>query len=249
MEQLSRMKGKRCIVTGGSRNFGRELCLALAREGASVAFTYVQRDEDAQQTLTMLEDLGANAMVFKGNVADAAHAKDVVAQVVKAWGGVDVLINNASTIQILPIALMEPDDWDQVMETNARGVYLFSRAVLRPMIRAKAGHILNVGAFASERNVGSPVHYVASKAAIKSFTHALAKEVGRYKIKVNCLMPGLMDVGMSARIPRYHITDYKSKAALGKLVSASALARQVVWLVSDENTLMTGNVVCADNGL
>lgn len=244
-----RLEGKRCLVTGGSRNFGRALCLALAREGAHVAFTYHQRDEDAQETLSQLNAIGHPVLMYKGSVRQSQHVKETVADVVDKWGGIDVLINNASTIQILPIALMEEDDWDLVMETNVKGAYLFSRAVLRPMIRAKCGHILNVGAFASERNVGSPVHYVAAKAALKAFTHALANEVGRYNIKVNCLLPGLMDVGMSARIPRYHVSDYQQRAALGKLVDSTQLAEMVVWLVSDESSLMTGNMIFADNGL
>lgn len=243
------LEGKRCLVTGGTRNLGREIALALGHAGAKVAITYHQRDDDAQETLRLLQEQGAEAISYKGDVRDSAHVDQTVKDVIARWGGLDVLINNASMMQVLPIALLEEKDWDLVMETNVKGAYLFCRAALKPMIKARGGHILNVGAFAAERNVGAPVHYVASKAAIQAFSHALAKEVGRYQIKVNCLVPGLLDVGMSTRIPRYHLQDYKAHSALGELVSAQGLAQMVVWLVSDENTVMTGARVVIDNGL
>lgn len=243
------LAGQRCLVTGGTRNFGRALALALGRAGAKVAITYHQRDEDAQSTRQELEALGVEVLVFKGSVSDSTHVNETIKAIVAAWGGLDVLINNASTMQVLPIALLEEKDWDAVMETNVKGAYLFSRAALRPMIKARGGHILNVGAFAAERNVGAPVHYVASKAALQAFSHALAKEVGRYDIKVNCLVPGLMNMGMSGRIPRYHLQEYRDHSALGELVDAVSLAQMVVWLVSPQNTLMTGARVVIDNGL
>ena len=117
---------------------------------------------------------GDGALVFKGSVADGSHVKETVAAVVKEWGGVDVLVNNAGITQVLPIALVEEKDWDLVMDVNAKGAFLFSRACLKHMIKAKAGRILSIGNFASERMVEAPVHYAASKAALRGMTEALA---------------------------------------------------------------------------
>src|SRR4030095_13129246 len=114
-------------------------------------------------------------------------------------------VNNAAVNQVLPIALLEEQDWDALMDVNVKGPYLFSRAVLKGMIRARSGHILNVGSFASERIIESPVHYAASKSALRGLTEALAREVGRYDIKVNLLAPGLLDVGLAAALPQHRI--------------------------------------------
>src|SRR5205823_2509856 len=159
-----------------------------------LAFTYAHNDQDASEARARLAELGAEVLVFKGSVADSAHVQQTVRELASAWGGIDVLVNNAAVNQVLPIALLDEADWDEVMAVNIKGVYLFSRAVLRLMIRARRGHILNVGAFSSERMIEAPVHFAASKSAVRGFTEALAREVGRHNVLVNVLAPGLLDV-------------------------------------------------------
>jgi len=199
------MKGKRCIVTGGTRGLGRAIALALAKRGARVCITYSKNDDDAAETQAEIARVGHEPLVMKGNVASAAHAKDVAGSVVSAWGGIDVLVNNAGITQVLPLALVEEPDWDLVMDVNAKGAFLFSRAVVKHMIKARAGRILMIGNFASERVVEAPVHYAASKSAMRGLTEALAREVGRYGITVNLLAPGLMDVGLAKTLPQHRI--------------------------------------------
>ncbi|HLL25525.1 MAG TPA: SDR family NAD(P)-dependent oxidoreductase, partial [Kofleriaceae bacterium] len=184
-----RLAGKRCLITGGSRGLGRAMCEAFADAGAKIAFTYRTDTNDADAARVSLQARGCEPLVFRGDVADSAHVKDTVGAVVKAWGGVDVLVNNAGITQILPIALLEEADFDAVIATNVKGPYLYSRAVLRSMIRAKSGHILNIGSFASERVIEAPLHYAAAKSALRGMTESLAREVGRYNIKVNLLSP------------------------------------------------------------
>ena len=249
MTTPGRLSGKRCLITGGSRGLGRALGLAFAREGAKVAFTYSRKDEDAAETQRLLGQLGAESLVFKGSVADAAHAQAAVTGVQQAWGGLDVLVNNAATTQVLPMALLEERDWDQVMAVNVKGPYLFSRAALKPMIKARAGHILNVGSFASDRIMEAPVHYAASKAALRGMTEALAKEVGKYGVRVNLLAPGLLDVGMALRLPQHRVVDYSAQAALGRVGTADELAKMAVFLVSDENSFMSGARIAINGGI
>jgi 3-oxoacyl-[acyl-carrier protein] reductase len=243
------LKQKRCLITGGSRGFGRALCLAFAEAGAKVAFTYLKNDAEAEKTRALLVERGCEPLVCKGSVSDASHVNDTIKQMVASWGGVDVLVNNAAITQILPIALLDEADWDNVINTNLKGVYLFSRAALRIMIRQKHGTILCIGSFATDRVVEAPVHFAASKAAVRGFCEALAKEVGRYQIGVNVVEPGLLDVGFAQKLPKHRLDEYLSQCALGRVGSAAEVAKSVVWLVSEENTFMTGAKLSFDGGV
>lgn len=244
-----RLEGKRAIVTGATRGLGLAIATELARERASVAITYHRSDEDADLARATISAVGAEPLVFKGSVADKAHADETVAKVTATWGGVDVLVNAAGITRILPIALLDEADWDDVMSVNVKGVYLFSRAVLKPMIRAKHGHILTIGSFASERVVEAPVHYAAAKSAVRGFSEALAKEVGRHGILVNVLAPGLLDVGLATTLPQHRIEEFKSQCALGRVGSAEEVAKLAAFLVSDDNRFMTGAKLAADGGV
>jgi 3-oxoacyl-[acyl-carrier protein] reductase len=236
----------RCLVTGGSRGLGRAVCQALAARGHRVAFTWSKIEVDAEETLAVL---GPEARSYRGSVADAGHAEAVVKDLVAAWGGLDVLVNNAGINQVLPVALIEAADWDAVMDVNAKGAFLFARAALRPMIRAKAGHIVNIGAFSDGRVMEAPVHWAASKAALRGMTEALAREVGRYGIQVNLLAPGLMDAGQSRGLPQHRLDEYLGQTPLGRLLTPAEVADVIAWLVSGENQHISGARIAADGGI
>ncbi|MCE9572570.1 MAG: SDR family oxidoreductase [Deltaproteobacteria bacterium] len=244
-----RLEGKRCLITGGTRGLGLAMAKAFTRHGARVAITYRRDRADADAAVAALTALGGEPLVYQGSVADAAHATATVAAVNAAWGGIDVLVNNAGVTQVLPMALIEEADWDLVMDTNAKGAFLFARAVLRGMIRARAGHILNIGTAGSERVLEAPIHYAAAKAALRGLTDALAREVGRYNIQVNLLAPGLLDVGMGQMLPKHRIGEYVEQASLGRLGKAEELAEIAAFLVSDENRFMAAAKIVADGGL
>jgi NAD(P)-dependent dehydrogenase (short-subunit alcohol dehydrogenase family) len=247
--RVRRLNGKRCLVTGGSRGLGRAISQAFARAGAKVAFTFSRDVEDAADARSKITEAGCEPLVFQGSVSDSRHVQETVAKLVEAWGGIDVLVNNAGPTQILPIALLEEADWDAVMNVNVKGAYLFSRAVLKSMIRSRSGHILNVGTFASERVVEAPVHYAAAKSALRGLTEALAREVGRYNIKVNLVAPGLLDVGLAKILPRHRIDEYLSQCPMGRLGTVEEVAEAVVFIVSDDNSFMTGAKLAFDGGL
>ncbi len=248
--RADRLAGKRCLITGGSRNLGAAIGVAVARAGGSVAFTYSTSDEDAATAKQRIETAGGReALVFKGSVADRAHADATVKAVVAAWGGLDILINNAGITQILPIALLEEGDWDLVMDVNVKGAYLFSRAALRPMIRAKAGRILSIGSFGDGRVVHGAVHYAASKAALGGFTEALARDVGRYGILVNLLQPGLLAEGLGQSAPETRLAEYLEQHPAGRFGTLDEIAEAAVWLVSDDNSYLTGARVPVDGGV
>jgi NAD(P)-dependent dehydrogenase (short-subunit alcohol dehydrogenase family) len=241
--------GKRCLVTGGTRGLGRAIATELARQGARVAITFSRNADDAAEARAAIAAAGEAPLVFQGSVADAAHVRATTDALVAAWGGIDVLVNNAGLNQVLPIALIEEADWDAVMAVNVKGAYLFSRAALRPMIRARSGRILCVGSFASERVVESPVHYAAAKSALRGFVEALAREVGRYGIRANLLAPGLFDAGMTRSLPRHRVAEYLAQCGLGRLATADEIARAALFLLSDESGFVTGAKLAVDGGV
>lgn len=243
------LQDKRVLVTGASRGLGRAFCERFAAEGARVAFNYASDEEGARETLGRVERGGGKALAFRASVLDSAALDRVVREIESAWGGIDILVNNAGVSQPLPVALMEEEDWDAVMDTNAKGQFLAARAVLRGMIRRKAGCLLNVGSLAGSRMIEAPVHYCASKAAVKGFTEALSKEVARYNIRVNCLAPGLLDEGVSQNLPDYRVTEFLRHVALRRKGTLEEVAAFAAFLVSDGNSYMNGATVLIDGGL
>jgi len=243
---MTTLQGKRILVTGGSRGLGRALCRAFADAGARVAFTYLRNEEAAAGTL---RSLGPDAVAHKASVLDAAAMEAVIREMERDWGGIDILVNNAGITQNLPLALMEEEDWDRVIDTNVKGVFLTSKAALRSMIRRRAGTILNIGSLAGVRMLEAPLHYCTSKAAVKGFTEALAKEVARYGIRVICLAPGLLEDGVGRNLPEHRLQDYLQHNSLGRVGTLDEVARLAVFLVSDRNSYMTGSTVVIDGGV
>lgn len=239
------LAGKRLLVTGGSRGLGRALVKTFASEGARVAFSYARDDAGAAESA---EDAGG-ALPFRVSVLDVPGTEAMIAHLEREWGGIDVLVNNAGISQNMPLALMEEEDWDRVMDVNVKGTFLTSRAVLRGMIRRRMGVVLNIGSLVSVRMMEAPVHYCASKAAIKGLSEALAKEVARYGIRVLCLAPGLLEDGVGRNLPDYRLAAYLKHCSLGRLGTLDEVARLAVFLVSDANSYMTGETVAIDGGV
>ena len=240
------LAGSTALITGGSRGLGRALVETFAAEGARVAFSYARDDAGAQTTIAAA---GGAPKAFRVSVLDVAGTVAMIDAIERDWGAIDLLVNNAGISQNLPLALMEEDDWDRVMDVNVKGTFLTSRAVLRGMIRRKRGVVLNIGSLVSVRMMDAPVHYCASKAAIKGLSEALAKEVARYGIRVLCLAPGLLEDGVSRNLPDYRLADYLKHCSLGRLGSLEEVARSAAFLVSDANSYMSGETVVIDGGL
>ncbi|MFN7976212.1 MAG: SDR family oxidoreductase [Acidobacteriota bacterium] len=244
-----RLPGKTALVTGASRGLGRALAGTFAAEGARVAFTYTRDEDGARATFDAVSAAGTEGKAFRTSVLDAGAMDAAVREIEQAWGGIDILVNNAGISQNLPIALMEEEDWDRVMDVNVKGAFLAARAVLRGMIRRKAGVILNIGSLAGERMIEAPIHYCASKAALRGFTESLAKDVARHGIRVICLAPGLLEGGVGQNLPEHRLADYLKHCALGRVGTYAEVARFAAFLVSDGNSYMSGETIVMDGGL
>jgi 3-oxoacyl-[acyl-carrier protein] reductase len=236
---------KTALITGGSRGLGRALVRGFVGEGARVAFSYTRDDAGAEATVAA----APGAKAFRVSVLDAPGTEDMIAGIEEEWGALDILVNNAGISQNLPLALMEEEDWDRVMDINVKGTFLTSRAALRGMIRRKGGVVLNIGSLVAVRMMEAPVHYCASKAAIKGLSEALAKEVSRYGIRVLCLAPGLLEDGVGRNLPDYRLADYLKHCSLGRLGTLDEVARFAAFLVSDANSYMSGETVVIDGGM
>lgn len=243
------LRGKRALVTGGSRGLGRAIGVAFARHGARVAFTYNQNEEAADAARAAMRDHGGQVLSFRASVLDAQRTSAVVREVEQAWDGIDVLVNNAGISQNLPLALLEEEDFDRVMDVNVKGTYLTSRAVLRGMIRRKSGVVLNIGSLAGERMIEAPIHYCASKAAVRAMSEALAKEVARHRVRVLCLAPGLLEDGVGKNLPEHRLTDYLRHCALGRVGTFDEVAELAAFMVSDRNAYMNGETILMDGGV
>jgi 3-oxoacyl-[acyl-carrier protein] reductase len=238
------LDGRVVLVTGGSRGLGRAMVTTFAREGAKVAFCYASQEADAAATAE-----ATRAHAYRCSVTDKAGLRAMVKRIEAEVGPIDTLVNNAGVGQVLPLALMEEEDWDRMLDIHVKGAFLATQAVLRGMVKRRRGTILNVTSLAGVRMIKAPVHYCTAKAALRGFTESLAKEIGKYGIVVNAIAPGLLDEGVADNIPADHKRDYEANCSLGRVGTCAEVAELCALLLSSRNTYMTGATILADGGI
>jgi 3-oxoacyl-[acyl-carrier protein] reductase len=242
--------GKSAIVTGGTRGIGKAIVLELARRGANVAFNYSKSADEAEVLKGEVEKLGVQALAAQCDVANTDAAAEFVGQVKDAFGTVDLLINNAGITRDTLILRMKEDDWDAVIDTNLKGAWNFSKAVLRPMMRNEnGGSILNITSISGVVGMLGQSNYSASKAGMIGLTKSLAKEVASRKITVNALALGLVETDMAAEMNEEYREKYLTMIPLGRLGNVDEVAQIACFLLSPAAAYITGQVVQADGGL
>lgn len=242
------MEGKVSLVTGASRGIGRAIAVSLARRGARVALG--GRDEAAlAETARAVSDAGGEARALSLDVTSEDAVTGAVKSLVADWGGIDHLVNNAGLTRDNLLMRTRADDWNVVIDTNLGGTYRVSRAVLRPMLKARAGRIVSVASVIGEMGNAGQAAYAASKAGIIGFTKSLAREVAGRKITVNCVAPGMVDTDMTRAMPDEARTALLASIPLGRAATAEEVAECVSFLLSDAAAYVTGTVLRVNGGL
>ena len=246
---MGSMSGKTAVVTGGSRGIGRAICLELARRGANVVFSYAGNAAAAQQTLQELEALGVQARAVQGDVADPDAAKTLIDTAVKELGGIHILVNNAGITRDGLAMAMKEEDFDAVIDTNLKGAFLCAKAVMRPMMKARRGRIINLSSVVALRGNPGQANYCASKAGLIGMTKSLAKEMGARGITVNAVAPGYISTDMTAALPDAARQAMLSTIPVGRAGSPEDVAAAVAFLASEEAGYITGQVLSVDGGM
>lgn len=242
------LKNKNVFITGASRGLGKSIAQTFAKEGANIYFNYASDDKGAIETKALLESENVAVKFFKASVTKKEDIENILKELKKDKVFIDILVNNAGVSEALPFPLQEEKDWRRVLETNVDGVYNVTHTILPEMIRARKGVILNIGSLAGEKMIAAPVHYCTSKSALKGFTASLAKEVGRYGVRVLCLSPGLLKEGVASNLPEHLLEEYVEHISLRRTGEFEEVAKLAAFLVSDFNSYMTGQSLIIDGG-
>jgi len=250
LNQDNTFAGRSAIVTGGTRGIGKAIVLELARGGANVAFNYSKSAEEAENLKAEVESLGVKAFAEQCDVAKTEAAADFVGKVKETFGGIDLLVNNAGITRDQLILRMKEEDWDSVIDTNLKGAWNFSKAVLRPMMRNEnGGSILNISSISGVVGMLGQSNYSASKAGMIGLTKSLAKEVASRKITVNALALGLVETEMATEMNAEYRDKILAAIPLGRLGNVDEVARIASFLLSPAAAYITGQVIQADGGL
>lgn len=244
------IENKVAIVTGGSRGIGEAIALKLAESGANVAFSYISSDEKAKSLEEKLKSLGVKAKAYKSNAGDFADSENMVNDVLKEFGTVDILVNNAGISKDNLLLRMTPEQWDEVMTTNLKSVYNMTKQVIRPMMKARKGSIINMSSIIGMRGNAGQSSYAASKAGIIGFTKSVAAELGSRNIRCNAIAPGFVETDMTHYLKEGEAAkSFLDKIPLGRFGTANEIGNVTLFLASDMSSYITGQVISVCGGL
>lgn len=243
-------EGRSAIVTGGTRGIGKAIVRELARRGANVAFNYAKSADEADKLKTEIEAMGVKAFAAQCDVSNTESAAEFVKQAAAELGSVDFLVNNAGITRDTLILRMKEEDWDAVVDTNLKGAWNFSKAVLRPMMKNEiGGSILNISSISGVVGMLGQSNYSASKAGMIGLTKSLAKEIASRKITVNALALGLIETEMASEMNAEFREKILAQIPLGRLGNVDEVAQIACFMLSDAARYITGQVIQPDGGL
>ncbi|HVM87522.1 MAG TPA: 3-oxoacyl-[acyl-carrier-protein] reductase [Puia sp.] len=244
------LENKIAIVTGASRGIGEAIALKLAEHGASIAFTYLSSEEKAKALEEKLSGFGVKAKAYKSNAAVYAECETFVNDVVKEFGTVDVCVNNAGISKDNLLLRLTPEQWDEVININLKSVYNVTKQVIRPMMKARKGSIVNMSSIIGIKGNAGQSSYAASKAGIIGFTKSMAQELGSRNIRCNAIAPGFIETDMTHYLKEGDASkSFLEKIPLGRFGRAEEIANTTLFLASDMSSYITGQVLSTCGGL
>lgn len=246
------LQGKTAIVTGAARGIGEAIVLKFAEQGANVAFTYVS-DSSAPKAAALeakAAEYGVKIKAYQSNAGDFAQCEAFVNDVLKEFGSVDICVNNAGISKDNLLLRMTPEQWDEVIRVNLNSVFYMTKQVIRPMMKAKNGVIINMSSIIGETGNAGQASYAASKAGIIGFTKSVAKELGSRNIRCNAIAPGFVETDMTSYLKEGEGAEkYKAGIPLGRFAAAEDIANVTLFLASDMGSYITGQTISVCGGL
>ncbi len=246
---MTELKGKVALVTGAAKGIGKAAAVKLAEEGVHVAINYNSSKQEAKETVKELKEFGIDSISCQADVGNLGQVTKMVNEVSEHFGQIDILVNNAGIIDDGLLLRMSDEAWERVINTNLNGTFYCSRAVLRTMVRARWGRIINIGSVVGLRGNIGQTNYTASKAAINGFTFALAKEVATRNITVNTITPGYIHTDTVDVLSDKQKDTIMTWIPMARFGEVDDIAHMVAYLASEKAKYITGQIISVDGGM
>ncbi len=237
------LQDKVALITGGSRGIGRAIALKYAEQGANVCFTYLSSEERAKELQAELEGLGVKAKAIQSDASSFTGAESLVEQVLADFERIDILVNNAGITRDNLLLRITEDQWNEVIQTNLNSVFNLTKMIIRPMMRQRAGSIINMSSVVGVHGNAGQANYAASKAGIIGFSKSIAQEIGSRNIRCNVIAPGFIETDMTEKLGEEAKQKYLESIPLKRLGTAGEVAQVAVFLASDLSAYVSGQVI------
>lgn len=249
IKEANKLTSKVALVTGASRGIGRAIALELANKGYMIAINYSGNQAKAEEVAEEIKKRGQQAIVIKADVSNETEVKEMVSKVIKEWGSLDVLVNNAGITKDNLLMRMKEEEFDQVIDTNLKGVFFCMKAVSRQMMKQRSGKIINISSVVGLTGNPGQVNYVAAKSAVIGMTKTAAKELASRNILVNAVAPGFIETEMTDQLDESLKEEMFKLIPLERLGQVEDVAKAVAFLASDDANYITGQTLSVNGGM